>query len=39
MEGDLLMCQGKILVPDDEALKRDLIAAFHDAPSAGHLGQ
>lgn len=30
MEGDLLKYQGKILVPDDESLKQDLITAFHD---------
>lgn len=35
MEGDLLMYRGKILMADDKPLKRDLIAAFHDTPSAG----
>ena len=33
------MYQNKVFVPDNEGLKRDLIAAFHDAPSAGHPGQ
>lgn len=39
MEGDILMYRGKILVPDDKALRQDLIAAFHDVPSTGHPGQ
>lgn len=39
MEGDILMYRGKILVPDTEALKSDLIAVFHNAPSTGHPGQ
>lgn len=39
MGGDILMYRGKILVPDDEVRKRDLIAAFHDTLSTGHPGQ
>jgi hypothetical protein len=27
------------VVPDNEDLKRDLIAAFHNSPIAGHPGQ
>jgi hypothetical protein len=39
MEAGLLFYQGRIFVPDNEELKRDLIAAFHDSPIAGHPGQ
>ena len=39
LEGDLLLYWGKVLIPDNKSLKRDLIAAFHKAPSTGHLGQ
>jgi hypothetical protein len=39
MEAGLLFYQGRIVVPDNENLKRDLIAAFHDSPMAGHPGQ
>jgi hypothetical protein len=39
MEAGLLFYQGRIVVPDNEDLRRDLIAAFHDSPIAGHLGQ
>jgi hypothetical protein len=39
MEAGLLFYQGRIVVPDNDQLKRDLIAAFHDSPIAGHLGQ
>jgi hypothetical protein len=39
MEAGLLFYQGKIVVPDNEELKQDLIAAFHDSPIAGHPGQ
>jgi hypothetical protein len=39
MEAGLLFYQGRIVVPDNEDLKRDLITAFHDSPIAGHPGQ
>jgi hypothetical protein len=39
MEAGLLFYQGRIVVPDNEDLKRDLIATFHDSPIAGHPGQ
>jgi hypothetical protein len=39
MEAGLLFYQGHIVVPDDEELKRDLIATFHDSPIVGHPGQ
>jgi hypothetical protein len=39
MDAGLLFYQGKIVVPDNEDLKRDLISAFHDSPIAGHPGQ
>jgi hypothetical protein len=32
MEAGLLFYQGRIVVPDDDELKKDLIAAFHDSP-------
>lgn len=35
----LLLYNGKIMVPDDENIKRDLVANFHDSPLAGHPGQ
>jgi hypothetical protein len=39
MEAGLLFYQGRIVVPDNEELKKDLIAAFHNSPIAGHPGQ
>jgi hypothetical protein len=39
MEAGLLFYQGRIVVPDNEDLKRDLIAAFNNSPIAGHPGQ
>ncbi|CUA67699.1 Transposon Tf2-7 polyprotein [Rhizoctonia solani] len=39
MEAGILFYQGRIFVPDDKDIKRDLIALFHDAPTAGHPGQ
>jgi hypothetical protein len=39
MEAGLLFYQGQIVVPDNEDLRRNLIASFHDSPMAGHPGQ
>jgi hypothetical protein len=39
MEAGLLFYQGRIVVPDNEELRRNLIATFHDSPIAGHSGQ
>jgi hypothetical protein len=39
MKAGLPFYQGKIVVPDNKELKRDLITAFHDSPIAGHPGQ
>jgi hypothetical protein len=39
MEAGLLFYQGRIVVPDNEDLRRDLIRTFHDSPIAGHPGQ
>jgi hypothetical protein len=39
MEAGLLFYQGRIVVLDNKDLHRDLIAAFHDSPMAGHPGQ
>lgn len=38
-ENELLFYNGKIVVPDDENLKKDIVANFHDSPMAGHPGQ
>lgn len=38
-ENELLYYNGKVMVPDDEDLKKDLVANFHDSPMAGHPGQ
>jgi hypothetical protein len=39
MEAGLLFYQGCVVVPDNDNLKRDLMATFHDSPIAGHPGQ
>lgn len=36
---NLLWYNNKILVPDEEEIKRSLVANFHDSPMAGHPGQ
>ncbi|QRW26785.1 Retrotransposable element Tf2 protein [Rhizoctonia solani] len=38
-EEDLLWYQGKLVVPDSEILKEQLLREFHDSPLAGHPGQ
>ncbi|QRW22406.1 Retrotransposable element Tf2 protein [Rhizoctonia solani] len=38
-EEDLLWYQGKLVVPDSEPLKEQLLKEFHDSPLAGHPGQ
>ncbi|QRW26588.1 Retrotransposable element Tf2 protein [Rhizoctonia solani] len=38
-EEDLLWYQGKLVVPDSETLKEQLLREFHDSPLAGHPGQ
>ena len=38
LEEGLLHHQGKIWVPDDLELKRDVLSSCHDAHSAGHFG-
>ncbi|KAF8761978.1 hypothetical protein RHS01_00172 [Rhizoctonia solani] len=38
-EEDLLWYRGKLVVPDSEALKEQLLREFHDSPLAGHPGQ
>ncbi|KAF8675264.1 hypothetical protein RHS04_06745 [Rhizoctonia solani] len=38
-EGDLLWYQGKLVVPDNEPLKEQLLREFHNSPLAGHPGQ
>lgn len=34
-QGKLLLYNSKILVPDDEGIKRDLVADFHNSPLTG----
>ncbi|QRW24229.1 Retrotransposable element Tf2 protein [Rhizoctonia solani] len=38
-EENLLWYQGKLVVPDSEALKEQLLREFHNSPLAGHPGQ
>ncbi|QRW20745.1 Retrotransposable element Tf2 protein [Rhizoctonia solani] len=38
-EENLLWYQGKLVVPDTEALKEHLLREFHNSPLAGHPGQ
>ncbi|KAF8759758.1 hypothetical protein RHS01_02208 [Rhizoctonia solani] len=38
-EEELLWYQGKLVVPDLEPLKEQLLREFHDSPLAGHPGQ
>ncbi|KAF8756853.1 hypothetical protein RHS01_03813 [Rhizoctonia solani] len=38
-EEDLLWYRGKLVVPDSEPLKEQLLKEFHDSPLAGHPGQ
>ncbi|KAF8751636.1 hypothetical protein RHS01_08418 [Rhizoctonia solani] len=38
-EEDLLWYHGKLVVPDSEPLKEQLLREFHDSPLAGHPGQ
>ncbi|GAB1526614.1 hypothetical protein RhiTH_009783 [Rhizoctonia solani] len=38
-EEDLLWYQGKLVVPDSESLKEQLLKEFHNSPLAGHPGQ
>ncbi|KAF8749944.1 hypothetical protein RHS01_09713 [Rhizoctonia solani] len=38
-EEDLLWYRGKLVVPDSETLKEQLLKEFHDSLLAGHLGQ
>jgi hypothetical protein len=39
MEGGLLFYQGRILVPDVNELREELLRIFHNSPMAGHPGQ
>ncbi|KAF8755227.1 hypothetical protein RHS01_05546 [Rhizoctonia solani] len=38
-EEDLLWYRGKLVVPDSETLKEQLLKEFHNSPLAGHPGQ
>jgi hypothetical protein len=38
LDDDLIFYKGLILVPDDEDIKRDILAHCHDDPMAGHFG-
>ncbi|CEL63538.1 hypothetical protein RSOLAG1IB_10839 [Rhizoctonia solani AG-1 IB] len=39
MEAGLLFYQGRILVPNDNELREELLRIFHDSPMAGHPGR
>ncbi|CCO34838.1 Retrotransposable element Tf2 155 kDa protein type 1 [Rhizoctonia solani AG-1 IB] len=39
MEAGLLFYQGRILVPDANELREELLRIFHDSPMAGHPGR
>ncbi|KAF8750517.1 hypothetical protein RHS01_09317 [Rhizoctonia solani] len=39
MEAGLLFYQGRIVVPDVDSLRTDLLRIFHDSPLAGHPGR
>src|SRR5207244_2990358 len=39
IENGLLRYQGRIIVPDDSTIKREIAKHFHDSPLAGHPGQ
>ncbi|CUA70761.1 Transposon Tf2-11 polyprotein [Rhizoctonia solani] len=39
LQDGFLMYQGKVLIPDHEPLKNDLLQLHHDAPHAGHPGE
>ncbi|CCO32327.1 hypothetical protein RSOLAG1IB_10967 [Rhizoctonia solani AG-1 IB] len=39
MEGGLLFYQGRILVPDVNELREELLRIYHDSPMAGHPGR
>jgi hypothetical protein len=38
-EGLLLLYLGRVYVPDDLELRREILRRYHDVPSAGHPGQ
>jgi restriction endonuclease S subunit len=39
MEAGLLFYQGRILVPDADDLREELLRVYHDSPMAGHPGR
>ena len=38
LEDDVLFSNGRIMVPDDKDLQRDILSSCHDDPAAGHGG-
>jgi hypothetical protein len=38
-EDGLVYFRGKLYIPPDTALRRDIVKSCHDAPTAGHPGQ
>ena len=38
LQEELWMVQGRVIVPPNEELKRDIFHRYHDSPMAGHLG-
>lgn len=39
IEDGIVLHRGRIYVPDDQQLRRDLLKLFHDSPVAGHSGK
>ena len=38
-KGDLLRCDSRVLVPEQESLRAQLLERYHDCPSGGHWGR
>jgi transposase InsO family protein len=39
LDNKILLFQGKVLVPDNNDLKREILKLYHDSPLVGHPGQ
>ncbi|CEL61535.1 Retrotransposable element Tf2 155 kDa protein type 1 OS=Schizosaccharomyces pombe (strain 972 / ATCC 24843) GN=Tf2-1 PE=4 SV=1 [Rhizoctonia solani AG-1 IB] len=39
LDDEILLFQDKVLVPDNDDLKREILKFYHDSPLAGHPGQ
>ena len=38
-EDSLVFCKGKLYIPNNHALRKDIVKSCHDAPLAGHAGK